>query len=258
MKMYVFEAGTIRTDKVYIVAGSPSQPYNVPVPYYLIEHEKGYVLYDTGFNLATVQDTKKALPEPIYAAYNPDCPEDGFVLNALKKVGVKPEDIMYCVCSHLHFDHCGGVGLFPNATYILQKEELSYAYAPDPFMKLVYFREDFDKNINWLLLDGWNDNRYDLFGDGKLIIYYTPGHCPGHQSLLVNLQESGSIMLTVDACYTAENMNDLKLSGLACDNSAYVKNLMMFRDMEKRGVKVMIGHDPEAWPSVKKFPEFYK
>ena len=257
MKLYVFRAGTVRTDKVYIVAGSPSQPYNVPVPYYLIEHEKGYILYDTGFNYATVQDTEKALPGPIFAAYNPEVPEEGFVLNTLKQAGVSPEEIKYVVCSHLHFDHCGGIGLFPNATYVVQKEELNYAYAPDPFMKLVYFREDFDRDVNWLLLDGWNDHKYDLFGDGKLIIYFTPGHCPGHQSLMVNLENSGQIMLTGDACYTAENMNDNKLSGLACDNSAYVSGLSMFRDMHKRGVNVMIGHDPEAWDDLKKFPEYY-
>jgi len=258
MKLYVFNAATIRTDKVFIVAGSPSQSYNVPVPYYLIQHEKGYVLYDTGFNPAAVKDVATALPAPIYAAYNPEVYEEGFVINALKSVGVTPEEIMYVVCSHLHFDHCGGIGLFPNATYVIQRDELNYAYTPDPFMKLIYFREDFDRDdIEWLILDGWDDNRYDLFGDGKLIIYFTPGHCPGHQSLMVNLPESGSMMLTGDACYTAENLNDLKLSGLACDNTAYVKNLKMFRDMRKRGIEIVIGHDPEAWVTLKKAPEFY-
>ena len=258
MKLYVINAAQINTYKSLIVAGGPVEPLSGPVPYYLIEHEKGYVLFDTGHNLESVKDTKKALPELIHQAYNPDIYEDGFVLNVLEKAGIKPEEIMYVVCSHLHFDHAGGMGYFPNATYVVQKAELHYAYVPDPFMKLVYFREDFDKDLNWMFLNGWSDHKYDLFDDGKLIIYFTPGHTPGHQSLLVNLEKDGPIMLTVDACYNWEILNDLKLSALACDNSAYLANLKMFKDMQKRGVKILIGHDPYEWENTKKFPEYYE
>jgi len=258
MKMFVFLASTIcAANKASIVVGSPNQPIELPTSYFLIEHEKGYVLFDTGHNLDTVKDLQNAVPEIIYNAFRPDAYEEGFVLNALKKAGVKPEQITHVVCSHLHFDHCGGMGFFPNATYVVQKEELAYANNPDPFMQLVYYKEDFNKGLNWMVLDGWNDNRYDLFDDGKIIIYFTPGHTPGHQSLLLNMEESGPMMLTSDACYTADNLNELKLSGLACDNSAYVKNLKMFQDMRKRGVKIVIGHDPEQWETTKKFPEFY-
>ena len=258
MKMFVFQACIVHTDKMHIVAGSPSEPCSGPVPYYLIEHEKGYVLCDTGFNYGTVQDAKKALPEYTYAAFTPECPEDGYVLNALNKVGIKPEEITYVICSHLHFDHCGGIGLFPNATYVVQRAELHYAFVPDYFMKPVYLREDFDQDVNWLILDGWNDNRYDLFDDGKLIICFTPGHTPGHMSLLLNLEEDGSIMLTIDACYSVENLEHTKIPGLSCDNSAYVKNLKMFQDMQRRGIKIITGHDPYEWDEIKKFPEFYK
>jgi glyoxylase-like metal-dependent hydrolase (beta-lactamase superfamily II) len=256
MKLFAMQCGVLYSNKAFFVANTTGE-FNVPVPYYLIEHEKGYVLFDSGHNKNTIDDPK-SLPEGIFAAYNPADFGDGYVLDSLKKAGVKPEDIVYHVCSHLHFDHAGGVGLFPNATYVVQRQELHYAFVPDPFMKAAYLREDFDKDVNWLLLDGWNDNRYDLFGDGKFIIYYTPGHTPGHQSLLVNLEEDAPMLLAADACYTEENLKDLKLSGLAADNTTYINTLMTFRDMQKRGIKVVTGHDPEAWKSVKKFPEFYK
>jgi len=257
MKLYVFQAGVLHSNKGAFVAGT-NESFDVPVPYFLIEHEKGYVLYDSGHNLASLKDIKSAIPDGLYNAYRPEIPEDGYVLNALKKAGVKPEDIVYHICSHLHFDHSGGIGLFPNATYVLQRHELHYAYAPDPFMKAAYLREDFDKDVNWLLLDGWNTNKHDLFDDGKIIIHYTPGHTMGHQSVLVNMPQDGPMLLAADACYTTENLNDLKLSGLACDNSAYTNTLMTFKDMEKRGVKIITGHDPSAWLSMKKFPDFYK
>ena len=258
MKLYVLECGILRSDKGAFVAGTAGTKFDVPVPYFLIEHEKGYVLFDSGHNEATLKDPKGTVGDIIYDAYKPEVYEDGYVINALAKLGVKPEDIVYHVCSHLHFDHSGGIGCFPNAKYVIQRAELHYAYLPDPFMKLAYLREDFDKDVDWLILDGWCDNKYDLFDDGKIIIYYTPGHTPGHQSLLVNLEESPPMMLVADACYTVENLEGMKLSGLACDNSAYLKNLMIFKDLQKRGVQVVTGHDPDAWPSMKKAPDFYK
>jgi len=257
MKLYVMQCGVLNSDKGFFVAGCAGEKFDVPVPYFLIEHEKGYVLFDSGHNKTTVNDPT-SLHEVIYGAYHPSDFGDGYVLDALAKAGVKPEEIVYHICSHLHFDHAGGIGLFPNATYVLQRQELHYAYVPDPFMKLAYLREDFDKEINWLLLDGWNDNRYDLFGDGKIILYYTPGHTPGHQSVLVNLEESGPMLLAADACYTEENLNELKLSGLGSDNSAYINTLTTFKDLQKRGVKIVTGHDPQAWLAMKKFPDFYK
>jgi len=258
MRLYVFQCGVLYSDKGAFVAGTAGTKFDVPVPYFLIKHEKGYVLFDSGHNKKTIEDAKNALPKVIFDAYHPADFGDGYVLDALAKVGVKPEEIVYHICSHLHFDHAGGIGLFPNATYVLQRQELQYAYMPDPFMKLAYLREDFDKDVNWLLLDGWHDHKYDLFDDGKIIIHYTPGHTPGHQSVQVNLKEDGPMLLAADACYTVENLTDLKLSGLACDNSAYTQTLMRFKDLQKRGVQIVTGHDPEAWLSMKTFPAFYK
>ena len=257
MKLFVLECGILRSDKGFFVMGTAGKKFDVPVPYFLIEHEKGYVLFDSGHNLATLQNASKAVPQPIWDAYHPEVYEDGYVLNALKKAGVKPEDIVYHICSHLHFDHTGGIGLFPNAKYVVQRQELHYAYVPDPFMKLAYFREDFDCNADWLVLEGGQDNKYDLFDDGKIIIYFTPGHTPGHQSVLVNLEKDQPMLLAADACYTVENLDGLLLSGLSCDNSAYVKSLKVLKDLQKRGVKIVTGHDPDAWASMKKFPDFY-
>ncbi|WP_199911718.1 MBL fold metallo-hydrolase [Dongshaea marina] len=68
--------------------------------------------------------------------------------------------------------------------------------------------------MDWLLLDGESDDGYDLFGDGALKIWFTPGHTPGHQSLQVNLEESGAYLLTGDSCYTEEILHQDLLPGL--------------------------------------------
>lgn len=258
MKVYFFEGGILRSDKGFFVTGTNGIKYDVPVPYFLIEHEKGFVLFDSGHNFATFVDPRKAVGEKMYNAYNPDLKEEGFVLNNLKRAGVNPEDIKYVICSHLHYDHSGGIGLFPNAKYIIQRQELHYAYVPDPFMKEVYLRSDFDKDVDWLFLEGWQDHKYDVFDDGKLIIYFTPGHSPGHQSLLVNLEHDAPMLLAADACYTLENLDNYLLSGLSCDNAAYIKNLQVFKDLQSRGIMIVTGHDPDAWSKHRKYPKYYE
>lgn len=258
MKIYGFSSGVLKSQKQYFTAGRDvGVPFDVPVPYFLIDHPEGYVLYDTGMALEVAQDKHKHWGD-VVVAYDPIMTEDQWVVNAIKKVGVKPEDIKYIVCSHLHLDHAGGVGHFPNAKYIVQREELNYAYVPDFFMQSAYIRADFDKPVDWFILEGWRDNKFDVFGDGKLIIYLTPGHTPGHQSLLVNLEKSGPMFLTGDSCYTMENLNEDCLSGLLTSATQSVQTMQITRNLRDKGVKIITGHDPEAWELFKQAPEYYE
>ncbi|MCL1863658.1 MAG: N-acyl homoserine lactonase family protein [Defluviitaleaceae bacterium] len=256
MKLYVMQCGVLYSEKGVFVKGCDGIKFDVPVPYFLIQHEKGYVLFDSGHNKNTITNTK-SLNSVILDSFCPAEFGDGFVLESLKNLGVSPEEIVYHVCSHLHFDHAGGVGLFPNATYVVQEEELLFANSPPPAMEAVYFREDFDKEVKWLKLRGNKDNKYDLFGDGKLIIYYTPGHTPGTQSLLVNLEKSPPVLLAQDACFTEENLNEQKLPGAVNNGEQYMETLKIFKKMQDNGVKIITGHDPIPWQGLKKSPEFY-
>lgn len=258
MKLYFFQAGILKSEKQYFTAGRDvGKKFDVPVPFFLIEHPDGYVLFDTG-NAYEVVNNKQEHWGDVIAAYDPVMTEDEWVVNAVKKVGVEPEDIKYVVLSHLHLDHAGGVGHFPNAKYIVQRDELHFAYVPDFYMKGAYIRKDFDKDVDWLILEGWQDDKFDIFSDGKLVIYFTPGHTPGHQSLLVNLDEEGKMFLTGDSCYTTENLNEDVLPGLSVDSHAVVKTMQRTRHLKDLGVKIITGHDPVAWKAFKKAPEAYK
>lgn len=257
MKIYFFECGVLKSQKQYFTAGrGVGEPFDVPVPFFLIQHPEGYVLYDTGMALEVARDKHKHWGDVI-AAYDPVMTEDQWVVNAIKKVGVKAEDIKYVVMSHLHLDHAGGIGHFPKAKYIVQREELNFAYVPDFYMKGAYIRADFDKDVPWFILEGWRDNKFDLFGDGKLVIYFTPGHTPGHQSLLVNLKNS-SMFLTGDSCYTLENLNEDVLPGLVANPTLTVQSIQTMRFLRDKGVVIITGHDPEAWKKFKQAPSYYE
>jgi len=259
MKVYFFQAGVLKSQKQFFTAGrGVGESFDVPVPFFLIEHERGYVLFDTGNAYETVNNKLEHWGEGTLAAYDPIMREDEWVVNAIKKVGIKAEDIKYVIMSHLHLDHAGGVGHFPNAKYIVQRDELHFAYVPDYYMKAAYIRADFDKDVEWLILDGFNDDNFDVFGDGKMIIKFTPGHTPGHQSLLLNLDKFGPMLLTADSCYTTENIDEDVLPGLVADPIAAVRTINKFKILREQGVTIITGHDPVAWESLKKAPNFYE
>jgi N-acyl homoserine lactone hydrolase len=259
MKLYFFEAGVLKSYRQYFLLGTDvGKPFDVPVPFLLIDHPKGVVLFDTGNAYETIH-TKKEHWGDILAAYDPAMTEDQWCINAIQKVGYRPDQVKYVILSHLHLDHAGCVGLFPNAKYIVQRDELHYAYAPDPFMKLAYIKKDFDKPVDWLFLEGWRDDKFDVFGDGKLILYFTPGHTPGHQSLLVNLEKSGPMFFAADSCYTLDNLDKMILPGLAWhfgETLKSVQRMKLLKDLH--GVQIVTGHDPDAWKAYKQAPNFYE
>lgn len=257
MKVYFFKAGILRSQKQFFTAGrGVGESFDVPVPFFLIEHPEGYVLYDTGNAYETINNKHEHWGD-VVAAYDPVMTEDEWVVNAIQKVGVKPEDIKYVILSHLHLDHAGGVGHFPNARYVVQRKELHFAYVPDFYMKGAYIRKDFDKDVDWMILEGDKEPQFDLFRDGKIIIHFTPGHTPGHQSVLLSLKNTGSMLLAADSCYTTENLDEDILPGLVAEPVETVKTIEKFRIMRAQGVKVITGHDPVAWETFKKAPEFY-
>ena len=258
MKLYIFEAGILRSKKHYFTLNQGvNQQFDVPVPFFLIDHPQGPVLFDTGNALETVHD-KENHWKGIVGAYDPVMTEQQWCGNAIRQAGFAPEDIKYVILSHLHLDHAGGVGHFPNARYVVQRDELHFAYVPDPYMKLAYIRKDFDKDVNWMILEGWKHDRFDLYGDGAITIYFTPGHTPGHQALLLNLKNSGPMFLAADSCYTKANLQDGVLPGLMWNAEETVRSVERMRYLhEARGAQIITGHDPEAWKQLKKAPAYY-
>jgi glyoxylase-like metal-dependent hydrolase (beta-lactamase superfamily II) len=68
----------------------------------------------------------------------------------LGSLGIQPEDIRYVLLSHLHSDHTGAIGRFPNALHIVQRREYDYAFKPDWFAAGAYCRHDFARpNLHW-------------------------------------------------------------------------------------------------------------
>ncbi|MBA2692591.1 MAG: N-acyl homoserine lactonase family protein [Rubrobacter sp.] len=259
LRLYFMECGSLKTQVQMIKMNQGlGDPYEVPVPFYLIQHPRGNVLYDGGNALEVAQDAVAHWGQGVVDAYTPVMTEDDFVVNQLERLDVDPASIKYVIQSHLHLDHSGAIGHFPNAEYITQRRELEYAFTPQWFQKPAYIRPDFDRDVDWLLLDGPHDDEYDLFGDGAIKTLFTPGHAPGHMSVIVNLENDGAMILTADACYTMDHYNRTALPGLIHSASDVADSVdKIHRAVDKYEATPVTGHDPEEWPKFKKAPEYY-
>jgi glyoxylase-like metal-dependent hydrolase (beta-lactamase superfamily II) len=172
----------------------------------------------------------------------------------LALIDLKPESVDLVANSHLHYDHAGGNSFFRHAQFLSQFDELQGAMWPEPWERGNFFREDFDIGLNWIELDG----DYDVFGDGRVTLIQTPGHTRGSQSLVVKVEECGSVILAQDAVYLNENIDQFKMPSMFWDMKAVARSMRKLRDLRRLTGSLLIpGHDWEHWATVKKAPAFY-
>jgi N-acyl homoserine lactone hydrolase len=185
----------------------------------------------------------------------PRVDEENYVVNALAALGVQPQDIAYLVATHFDFDHVGALDAFPQAEVVVQEGQLEAARAGDP--RFAPTRTQWDRpGIRLRTIDG--DTQ--LLPGIELIA--SPGHVPGHQSVLARLPETGPVLLTIDAMpralgeYTPETRPTSPADADEHDTRASMSKLLDLA--EREGVALTIyGHDPAQWLTLKHAPDYY-
>ena len=249
MKLYVFESAKMHVPDRGMMSGRPSGvPVTIPVPFYLIDHPKGLALFDTGMKLDNWP-----------SQYRPDGDQrpDQMIDLQLANIGYKPDDIKYVIMSHLHLDHAGGMPLFPKSTFIVRKSELRAAWWPEAF-QVHYIFDDYKdtRGFNYIELD--DTEAFDVFQDGSVICIDTKGHSQGHQSLVVNLPNSGKFVLTADAAAMAEILDEGVLPSVAWNAEEALRSLRKVQHMKREGAIVLMAHDPDQWAATRLAPEYYE
>jgi glyoxylase-like metal-dependent hydrolase (beta-lactamase superfamily II) len=98
----------------------------------------------------------------------------------------------------------------------------------------------------------------DVFGDGSATIVSTPGHTPGHQSLLVHLPRTGWVLLSGDAAHFRDNWDNRRVPSMNTSAEQTLASLQRLADLlaEKHG-QLWINHDLTQSLGQKHSPEFY-
>jgi len=210
---------------------------------YLIKHRTGWLLWDTG-----VTDAIAAMPD----GQRPADPRATHwrrpktLASQLDQLGVKASDIKYVAVSHTHPDHVGNVTLFPQAMLLVQKAEYDWPSPVGPRFKP-------DHPVTKL------DGDHDVFGDGSVTIISTPGHTPGHQSLLVKLPKTGAVLLSGDAVHFKDNWENRRVPAINDSQDKSAASMRRMADvMAKEKAQLWINHDKAQRDGQKLSPEFYE
>src|SRR5947209_3130845 len=95
----------------------------------------------------------------------------------------------------------------------------------------------------------------DVFGDGSVMVLRTPGHTPGHQSLLVRLKQKGPVVLVGDAAHFRENYLRDGVPGFNYDRAQTIASIERIKQIEKNlKATIVIQHDPRDIAKLPAFP----
>jgi N-acyl homoserine lactone hydrolase len=243
-ELYLFDSGTLALEGV-----------EVPVPFYLLRHPKGVVVIDGGNPLAVARDPHGHWGG-LADVFEAHMTEAQHCAAQLGELGVGPPEVTHIVQTHLHIDHTGALGHFPEAAVVVHRRELEAARAAADPLATGYVRADYDRpEIRWQTVDGDTD----LLGDGVVRLLETPGHAAGHMSVLIQLAGTGPILLTADACDSRAQWEGRDhVRALHSREQAASSLERLHRLAEDTGALLVFGHDPENWAERRHAPAPYR
>jgi N-acyl homoserine lactone hydrolase len=203
---------------------------------YVIKHGNDYMVWDTGYAPGSNANAPKIT-----------------LVEQLAQMNVKPEQVKYVGISHFHADHTGQLPSLPGATLLIGAREWEALTAAKPMT---------GANVagftHWISGGGKVEPQEldkDVFGDGTVVILRTPGHTPGHQSLLVRLKEMGPVLLAGDAAHFHENYDNDRVPGFNYDRAQTIASIERLKDIQKNlKATMIIQHDPRDVGKLPPFP----
>jgi glyoxylase-like metal-dependent hydrolase (beta-lactamase superfamily II) len=226
----------------------------LPIHVWVIEHPEGVILVDTG-------ETARVMEPGWFPRWNPyfrnavrfSVRPDQEVAPQLEHIGVAPSRVRWVVITHMHTDHAGGLASFPQAEILVTREELEASagvrgrvngylpqHRPDWFSPRVV---EFDSQGEW----GPFPSSLPLTSAGDVRLVPTPGHTPGHMSVVAREADGPLIFFAGDTSYTQELMRRGAVDGVSTDPAAAAETLRRIADLAASEDLVYLPtHDPES------------
>lgn len=230
----MLDTGTQTVDKgVMTYLTDMGREIQIPVTVALIQGPQT-ILVDTSF--LSVERTWQIRRRKIARAASQE------VAAALASVGVRPDEVAIVIHTHLHYDHAGNNRLFPTARFLVQREELRYALAPTSFDATAYFAPGLGITPDYL------GTKFDLLdGDAQVAegvrVIGTPGHTPGHQSVLVDTA-GGRYCIAGDAVMQFENLERRIPPGI---HTSMIDCMASLERIAREAAHVLPAHEPRLF-----------
>ena len=236
-RIYIFDGGRIDglDTKLFGFTREEIREPNFRLTSYLIVHPRGTLMFDTG-----------GIPDSAFTSDGTEVKEG--VITARRQLkpqlaaaGYTPANITWFALSHYHSDHTANANDFAGATWIVQKAERDAMFAEKPASIMQQAHFSALKNAKMKLLD---NEDFDVFGDGMVVIKSTPGHTPGHQVLFVRLARTGPVLLAGDLYHYPEERTTGKVPTFefnADQSRASREKVEAF--LKQTGAKLWIEHD---------------
>ncbi|HEX8388733.1 MAG TPA: N-acyl homoserine lactonase family protein [Sphingomonas sp.] len=210
---------------------------------YLVRHGDDYLLWDTGYPVAAREGPEARLNIP------------RTVVEQLRELRVDPARVTRVGISHYHGDHTGQARDLPDATLMIGAGDWAALTGPK--------REGFGAPdpaplARWISGGGKVEQLRgdkDVWGDRSVVIVDTPGHTPGHHSLLVRLKNKGPVLLTGDLAHFQENYDANGVPSFNTDRADTLASLDRFKKMAANlKATVIIQHEPADVAKLPAFP----
>ena len=244
VKLFQLVGGSILVKKLEVFSQDTTytgQSKQFTDAYYVISHPKGNLMWDAGLPEQLVMPEPYDEPSGVYRIQRPDS-----LVNQLKSIGFKIEDFQYFAMSHSHFDHTGHANYMKNATWIVQENEYNSVLGDSLAQK--------DASVASLTKVKKINGDYDVFGDGTVIIKYTPGHTVGHQALYVEVSGlEKPVLLTGDLYHFEENRTNKGVPSFNYDVKQTLESMVKFEAFAKeKNAEVIIQHSPKDFEKLEK------
>jgi glyoxylase-like metal-dependent hydrolase (beta-lactamase superfamily II) len=128
----------------------------------LIETNQGPVLIDTGPGLDDYVHKPGIIRAFQLVTVVPLNPDEAAV-RQVARLGYGPEEVRHIVLTHMHFDHCGGLPDFPQATvHVHRREHKAFAERPRHWTDLAYVRRHIAHRPRFALYEDTGESWFDL------------------------------------------------------------------------------------------------
>lgn len=254
LRLYVLDTGLIECADYAMFSpnADPGTHQELTVRSYLVVHREGLLLWDTGIDdtIATLANGRRIVDPIVFRVPRT-------LRSQLDEIGVTPSDVDHLGLSHLHVDHVENVGLFPDATVLLQRAEYEAGYGPQARQLIEALAPDTYAALDRDRIQPVDGDR-DLFGDGTVVLKALPGHTPGHQGLLVRLRDAGPILLAGDIAYSAQDYADGAVRQANVDLEQSRRSIETAKRLERElGATVWLHHDLQAQRAVRTAPSHH-